>query len=208
DDHHVRGVDVARDIDVTEWLDLRTVVAGEGCPECGEVLEVFRGIEAGHIFKLGTKFSETLGATVLNPNGVPVPLVMGSYGIGVERNMAAVVEMNHDDDGIVWPVSIAPYEVVITAVKIDDETTMTVANRLYDDLTESGVDVLLDDRDERPGVKFNDAELIGIPYRVTVGPRGLANDIVELADRRTGEKSELQIEDASEAVAKRVARHK
>ena len=200
DDHHLRGVDVARDIDVTEWLDLRTVVAGEGCPECGEALEVFRGIEAGHIFKLGTKFSETLGATVLNTNGVPVPLVMGSYGIGVERNMAAAVEMNHDDDGIAWPVSIAPYEVVITAVKIDDEATMTVADRLYDDLTRAGVDVLLDDRDERPGVKFNDAELIGIPYRVTVGPRGLVNDIVELFERRSGEKSEIPIEAAAEQI--------
>jgi prolyl-tRNA synthetase family II len=205
DDHHLRGVDIARDIAVSDWLDLRTVVAGEGCPECGEAIEVFRGIEAGHIFKLGTKFSETLGATVLNADGVSVPLVMGSYGIGVERNMAAVVEMNHDDAGIVWPVSIAPYEVVITAVKVDDEATMTVANRLYDDLSDAGVDVLLDDRDERPGVKFNDAELIGIPYRLTVGPRGLANDIVELADRRSGEKSELQIEGAAQELADVVA---
>jgi prolyl-tRNA synthetase len=204
-DHHVRGVDVARDIAVTEWLDLRTVVAGEGCPQCGEALEVFRGIEAGHIFKLGTKFSEALGATVLNADGVPVPLVMGSYGIGVERNMAAAVEMNYDDAGIVWPVSIAPYEVVITAVKIDDEATMTVANRLYDDLRDAGVDVLLDDRAERPGVKFNDAELIGIPFRVTVGPRGLANDVVELSERRSGEKSELQIEGAVQYLVEVVA---
>jgi prolyl-tRNA synthetase len=204
-DHHVRGVDVARDIAVTEWLDLRTVVAGEGCPQCGEALEVFRGIEAGHIFKLGTKFSEALGATVLNADGVPVPLVMGSYGIGVERNMAAAVEMNYDDAGIVWPVSIAPYEVVITAVKIDDEATMAVANRLYDDLRDAGVDVLLDDRPERLGVKFNDAELIGIPFRVTVGPRGLANDVVELSERRSGEKSELQVEDAAQYLVEVVA---
>ncbi len=206
DDHHLRGVDVGRDIAVTEWLDLRTVAAGEGCPQCGEPLEVFRGIEAGHIFKLGTKFSKALGATVLNADGVPVPLVMGSYGIGVERNMAAAVEMNHDDTGIIWPVSIAPYEVVITAVKVDDEATMTVANRLYDDLNEAGIDVLIDDRNERPGVKFNDAELIGIPYRVTVGPRGLASDIVELADRCTGEKSELQIEAAAQELVRIVTR--
>ena len=199
-DHHLRGVDVARDIVIGEWLDLRTVVAGEGCPECGEAIEVFRGIEAGHIFKLGTKFSEALGATVLNADGVSVPLVMGSYGIGVERNLAAAVEMNHDDAGIVWPVSIAPYEVVITAVKVDDQATMTVADGLYDDLNDAGIDVLLDDRDERPGVKFNDAELIGIPYRVTVGPRGLANGVVEFADRRSGEKSEIQIETAVEEV--------
>jgi prolyl-tRNA synthetase len=203
-DHHLRGVDVARDIVIGEWLDLRTVVAGEGCPECGEAIEVFRGIEAGHIFKLGTKFSEALGATVLNADGVSVPLVMGSYGIGVERNLAAAVEMNHDDAGIVWPVSIAPYEVVITAVKVDDQATMTVADGLYDDLNDAGIDVLLDDRDERPGVKFNDAELIGIPYRVTVGPRGLANGVVEFADRRSGEKSEIQIETAVEEVTELV----
>ncbi len=204
DDHYLRGVDVARDIAVTDWLDLRTVVAGESCPECGEALEVFRGIEAGHIFKLGTKFSEALGATVLNADGVPVPLVMGSYGIGVERNIAAAVEMNHDDAGIVWPVSIAPYEVVITAVKIDDEATMIVANRLYDDLVDAGIDVLIDDRAERPGVKFNDAELIGIPYRVTVGPRGLTDDIVELSERRSGERTDLPIETAAEEIAARV----
>ncbi|MEA3501175.1 MAG: proline--tRNA ligase [Actinomycetota bacterium] len=200
DDHHLRGVDVARDIAVTDWLDLRTVVAGEGCPECGGALEVFRGIEAGHIFKLGTKFSEALGATVLNADGAPVPLVMGSYGIGVERNIAAAVETNHDDAGIVWPVSIAPYEVVITAVKIDDEATMIVANRLYDDLVDAGIDVLIDDRAERPGVKFNDAELIGIPYRVTVGPRGLTDDIVELSERRSGERTDLPIETAFEHI--------
>jgi len=208
DDHHLRGVDVARDIAVTEWLDLRAVVAGDGCPECGEPLKLFKGIEAGHIFKLGTKFSEALGATVLDTNGVPVPLVMGSYGIGVERNLAAAVEMNHDEQGIVWPVSIAPYEVVITVVKTDDEDTMTVANRLYDDLGAAGVDVLIDDRKERPGVKFADAELIGIPYRVTVGPRGLADGVVELSVRSTGDRSELPVESAAEELAHQVATSK
>lgn len=201
DDHHLRGVDVARDITVTAWMDLRTVVVGEGCPVCGEPLEVLRGIEAGHIFKLGTKFSEALGATVLDAEGAMVPLVMGSYGIGVERNLAAAVEMNHDDQGIVWPVAIAPYEVVITVVKPDDEDTMTVADQLYGDLRSSGIDVLIDDRAERPGVKFADAELIGIPFRVTVGPRGLADGIVELAVRASGEQSELAIETAAEELA-------
>ncbi len=201
DEHHLRGVDVGRDIAVSEWMDLRTVVAGEGCPVCGEPLEVLRGIEAGHIFKLGTKFSEALGATVLDADGVSVPLVMGSYGIGVERNLAAAVEMNHDDRGIVWPVSIAPYEVVITVVKPDDDDTVTVADRLYEDLLAADVDVLIDDRAERPGVKFTDAELIGVPYRVTVGPRGLADGVVELTVRRTGERSELAVEDAQDVVA-------
>ncbi|HZJ47745.1 MAG TPA: proline--tRNA ligase, partial [Acidimicrobiia bacterium] len=204
DHHHLRGVDVGRDISVSEWLDLRTVVAGEGCPVCSEPLEVFRGIEAGHIFKLGTKFSEALGATVLDADGIAVPLVMGSYGIGIERNMAAVVEMNHDERGIVWPVSVAPYEVVITVVNVDDEVTMTVAERLYEDLQFAGIDVLIDDRAERPGVKFNDAELIGIPYRITVGPRGLADGIVELSERSTGDRSELEIETAADEVARLV----
>ena len=205
DDHHLRGVDVGRDIAISEWLDLRAVTAGEGCPVCGEPLELFRGIEAGHIFKLGTKFSESLGATVLDAAGTPVPIVMGSYGIGVERNLAAAVEMNHDEQGIVWPVAISPYEVVITVVKTNDEDTMTVANRLYDDLEAAGVDVLIDDRAERPGVKFIDAELIGIPFRVTVGPRGLADGVVEVSVRSTSEKSELDVENAAEEITALVA---
>ncbi len=208
DDHHLRGVDIQRDIEVTGWLDLRAVKVGEACPSCGEALEIFRGIEAGHIFKLGTKFSVALGAMVLDADGAAVPLVMGSYGIGIERNMAAAVEMNHDDDGIVWPVSIAPYEVVITVVKVDDEATMIVADRLYDDLNDAGIDVLLDDRDERPGVKFNDAELIGIPYRITVGPRGLADDIVELSERRSGERTDLPVGEAVEMIKAQVESRK
>ena len=201
DDHHLRGVDVGRDITISEWLDLRAVAAGEGCPVCGEPLELFRGIEAGHIFKLGTKFSEALAATVLDAAGTPVPIVMGSYGIGVERNLAAAVEMNHDEQGIVWPVAIAPYEVVITVIKTNDEDSMTIANRLCDDLEAAGVDVLIDDRAERPGVKFIDAELIGIPFRITVGPRGLADGVVELSVRSTSQKSEIAIENAAEEIA-------
>ena len=208
DDHHLRGVDLGRDISVSEWLDLRAVAAGEGCPVCGEPLELFRGIEAGHIFKLGTKFSDALGATVLDDAGAPIPIVMGSYGIGVERNLAAAVEMNHDDQGIVWPASIAPYEAVVTVVKANDEDTMTVANRLYDDLQAAGVDVLIDDRAERPGVKFIDAELIGVPFRITVGPRGLADGVVELSVRSTSEKSELDVENAAEEIAALVASSK
>ena len=208
DDHHLRGVDVGRDIAISEWLDLRAVRAGEGCPVCGEPLELFSGIEAGHIFKLGTKFSQALGATVLDAAGTPVPIVMGSYGIGVERNLAAAVEMNHDEQGIVWPVAIAPYEVVITVVKVNDEDTMTIADRLYDDLAAAGVDVLIDDRAERPGVKFIDAELIGIPFRATVGPRGLADGVVEFSVRSTGEKSEIAIENAAEEIAALVRRAK
>jgi prolyl-tRNA synthetase len=204
DDHHLRGVDVERDIAVDAWLDLRAVTAGEPCPDCGEPLEVWRGIEVGHIFKQGTKYAEAMGATVQDAEGESVDLVMGAYGIGVERNLAAIVEVHHDERGIVWPVSVAPYEVVITLVKLDDEATVDAGEAMYQALGEAGIDVLLDDRDERPGVKFNDAELIGIPYRLTVGPRGLSDGIVELTERSSGDSEEIPLADAASAVAERV----
>jgi prolyl-tRNA synthetase len=204
DDHHLRGVDVTRDIAVDDWIDLRLVRLGEPCPECGEPLEVFRAIEAGHIFKLGTKYSAALGATVLDAEGVERPLMMGSYGIGVERNLAAVVEVNHDDKGILWPMAVAPYEVVVTVLSVEDEATMEAGNRIYGDLVAHGVDVLIDDRAERPGVKFNDAELIGIPLRITVGPRGLADGMVEVVERSSGEMQAVPIAEAVDIVARRV----
>jgi prolyl-tRNA synthetase len=182
DDWHLRGVDVERDISVDRWLDLRRVIAGEACPECGEPLQLRRVIEAGHIFKLGTKYSVSLGATVSDPEGVEQPIVMGSYGIGVGRNMAAAVETNHDEAGIIWPVSIAPYEAVVTVVK-QEEATVRAADDIYRGLLDRGIDALIDDRDERPGVKFADSELIGVPYRVTVGPRNLTDGQVEVMRR-------------------------
>jgi prolyl-tRNA synthetase len=204
DDHHLRGVDVERDIAVDEWLDLRAVVAGEPCPVCGEPLEVFRGIEAGHIFKQGTKYAEAMGATVQDAEGESIDLVMGAYGIGVERNMAAVVEVHNDEHGIVWPISVAPYEVVITLVKMDDDATVDTGEALYAELSDAGIEVLIDDRDERPGVKFADAELIGIPYRITVGPRGLADGVVELTERRSGESEQIPLGDAATVMIERV----
>ncbi len=192
-DVHVRNVSVERDIEVTTWADLRTVVDGEPCPECSGPLKVFEAIEVGHIFKLGTFYAEPLGLSVLDHNGKNVPIVMGSYGIGVERNMAAAIEANHDDRGIIWPIEIAPFHVVITLVRPDDEPSAEVAETLYRDLTASGVEVLLDDRKERPGVKFNDAELIGVPYRVTVGPRGVESGTVEFVDRRSGSMTDVEI---------------
>ncbi len=200
-DKHVRGVCIGRDVAVSEWADLREVSAGEGCPECGQPLEVFPAIEVGHIFKLGTFYAEPLGVTVLDENGTSVPVVMGSYGIGVERNMAAAVEANHDGAGIVWPMAIAPYHVVVTVVRPDDDATMSVAETIYADLTAAGVEVLLDDRDERPGVKFTDAELIGVPLRVTVGPRGIAAGIVELVERRDGSSRDVPIDEIADTVA-------
>ncbi len=183
-DWHFKGVDVERDIVVTQWADLRTVAKGENCVHCGSVLELWKGIEVGHIFKLGTGYAEAFGAFVQDETGASRPIIMGSYGIGVERNMAAAVEANHDDAGIIWPVAIAPYEVVITVLRGDDPATNAAAEDLYQWFLGEGVDVLIDDRDERPGVKFADSELIGVPYRVTVGPRGVESGTVEFTTRR------------------------
>jgi prolyl-tRNA synthetase len=168
-------------------------------------LELWKGIEVGHIFKLGTQYSETFGAYVQDEKGDSHPIIMGSYGIGVERGMAAVVEASHDENGIIWPVSVAPYEVVITVVRADDAGTIEAADRLYAELTESGIEALLDDREERPGVKFADAELIGIPYRVTVGPRGVADGVVEMTTRRGLTTEEVGLGEAAGLLSERIS---
>ncbi len=204
DGFHLRGVDVERDIDVKAWLDLRTVSDGEGCPMCQAPLSVHKTIEVGHIFKLGTKYSEAMGAYVQDEKGASVPIVMGSYGIGLERSLAAVVEANHDENGICWPVNVAPYEVVITVVKPKDVECHEAGERLYEKLREAGLDVILDDRDERPGVKFKDAELVGFPYRVTIGPKGLADGVFELVRRLDGQKRDVKIAHAAETVIEAV----
>jgi len=204
DGFHLRGVDVERDIDVKAWLDLRMVRDGEGCPMCQTPLSVEKTIEVGHIFKLGTKYSEAMGAHVQDEKGASVPIVMGSYGIGLERSLAAVVEANHDESGIRWPVNVAPYEVVITVVKPKDVECHEAGERLYEKLQEAGLDVILDDRDERPGVKFKDAELVGFPYRVTIGPKGLADGVFELVRRRDGQKRDVEIAHAAETVIEAV----
>ncbi len=188
DEFHLRGVDVERDIPNAEWLDLREVRAGDSCQLCDAPLEVRKFIEVGHIFKLGTRYSEPLGALVQDQEGVSRPILMGSYGIGIERAMAAVVESWHDDAGMIWPVAVAPFEVVVTVINPKNPVAGDAGSALYDALVAEGIDVVLDDRDERPGVKFKDAELIGIPYRATVGPKGLAEGTVELT-RRRGQKS-------------------
>jgi len=193
DDSHLLGVNIERDIKVDQWVDMRSIVDGEGCPSCSEPLRVVRCIEAGHIFKLGRKYSEAMGVTVLNSEGKSQTPTMGSYGIGVGRAMAAIAETHCDESGLIWPMSVAPYEVVLTVVKTDDENSMKIADEIYTDLKTNGIDVLLDDREERPGVKFADAELIGIPLRVTIGPRGLENGMVEFLDRSDPEKTQTEI---------------
>jgi prolyl-tRNA synthetase len=201
DGFHLRGVDVERDIPVKGWLDLREVKADEGCSLCGESLDVYKCLEVAHIFKLGTVYSEAMGARVLDQNGKAVPVVMGSYGIGLERNLAAIVEASYDEAGIVWPVNVAPFEVVVSVIKPKDVNCLEAAKRIYEALLESQIDVILDDRDERPGVKFKDADLVGIPYRVTVGPKGLENGVVELRSRRTGDTRDLEVAHAAVTIA-------
>ena len=200
DDWHFRGLDIARDIAVTRYVDLREVSAGEPCIQCGTELDIVRSIEAGHIFKLGTKYAEAMGAFVLDADGEKRTIVMGSYGIGVGRNMAAVAETHFDDKGLVWPVNVAPFEACITVMKIDDEATMQAAETLYAELRRSGIDVIIDDRDARAGVKFADVELIGIPYRVTLGPRGFENGVVEVTTRATLETVEVPVEGAHQFI--------
>ena len=201
DDWHLTSVEVERDIEVGQWADLRGISAGEQCPQCGGTLDVWRGIEVGHIFKLGDRYARAMGAMIQNEQGDSTPIVMGSYGIGVERTMAAVVEFSHDRRGIVWPVSVSPYHVVITVLRADDPETLAMGERLYDELTGAGVEALLDDRPERPGVKFADAELVGIPYRITVGPRNLAAGLVELTTRADLETVEVAAAEVTERVA-------
>ncbi|MFI1578774.1 proline--tRNA ligase [Embleya sp. NPDC020630] len=201
---HVRGVDVERDITVGRWVDLREVVAGEPCPKCGTGLEVEQTVEIGHIFKLGDKYTNVLGVNVLGADGERITPVMGSYGIGVERAMAAMVETHHDKNGIVWPVAVAPFEVAVALLDVDDEKSRTTAEEIYAELGRQRVDTILDDRAERPGVKFKDIELVGIPFRVTVGARSLAEGNVEIVSRASGEKALVPVAEAVEYVRKLV----
>src|SRR5437899_6918386 len=194
DGFHVRNVSVARDLSHATPADLRTVSAGEGCPRCGKPLAVGKALEVGHIFKLGTRYSESMGARVLDEAGKEIPIVMGSYGIGVERILAAAVELHHDADGIRWPMSIAPLQAAVLPLQMQDAAVREAGERLYRELTEAGLEVLLDDRDERAGVKFKDADLIGIPLRVTIGKK-IGDGVVELLDRKTKKSEDVKLDD-------------
>jgi len=184
---HLRNVSVPRDLSHATSADLRTVNAGEGCPRCGSPLTVGKALEVGHIFKLGTRYSETMGARVLDESGKETPIVMGSYGIGIERILAGAVELHHDGDGIRMPMSIAPLHFALLPLQMQDGAVRDAAERLYRELTDAGVEVLLDDRDERAGVKFKDADLIGLPLRIAVGKKGLAEGKVEWKQRGANE---------------------
>ena len=200
EDVHLMNANPGRDFQVSEFADIRVAQAGDPCPRCGGRLEIWRGIEVGHIFKLGTKYSEAMGATYLDAEGREKPLVMGCYGIGVGRTVAAAIEQNHDEDGIIFPISIAPFHVYLLPVNTNDPEVMGVSERLYEELEGEGVEVLFDDRDERAGVKFKDADLIGIPLRLTVGERNLKEGKVEIRKRRTKETILVGIEETVQRV--------
>jgi prolyl-tRNA synthetase len=205
DDTHLRGVDVERDIHVGRWADLREVAAGQPCVNCGHGLEVERGIEVGHIFKLGYKYTDALEIRVSGPDGKPHRPIMGCYGIGVERAMAAVIEVHHDEKGIIWPAAVAPFEAVVVVAQQDDPAVAGAGEQVYQALLDAGVEVIVDDRPVRAGVKFSDAELVGIPFRVTVGKRGLAAGTAELTERATGSTVHIPLEDLAKHVREAVA---
>jgi prolyl-tRNA synthetase len=184
DGFHLRNVAIGRDIAVAHWADLRLVQVGEPCPTCAKPLKVQRAIEVGHVFKLGTKYSVALKALFLDEAGKQQPAIMGCYGIGVTRTLQAVIEQSHDDNGIVWPLSVAPYTVCITPLNVAQESeVMKRAEIIYSQLTERGLDVILDDRNDRPGVKFKDSELVGFPIRIGIGEKSLAKGEVEVKPR-------------------------
>jgi len=199
-DKHLLNVNYDRDWEADIVADIALAKEGYRCAKCGTPMDLRRGIEMGQVFKLGTRYSEMMGATFLDREGKPQPVVMGSYGIGTERLLAAVVEANHDEAGIVWPRSLAPYDVHMVAIQPDKPDVREVAERLYEELGDSGIPVLYDDRDETPGVKFNDADLLGMPLRVTVSPRNLEKGVVELKGRTDAESRTAAIEDAVGAV--------
>ncbi|MBZ0121326.1 MAG: proline--tRNA ligase [Sandaracinaceae bacterium] len=201
-DYHLKNVTFGRDFE-GEVADVRKVTEGDACPKCGSQLRLYRGIEGGHIFVLGTHYSAKMGATFLDENGKGKPIVMGCYGIGVSRLVATAVEQHHDADGIAWPMAIAPYHVIVTPAGKDEELVQKAAE-LYDALRARGVEVLLDDRDERPGVKFKDADLLGVPLRAVFGKRGLAEGKLELKARTAKEAEMIPLEGAADRIRDRV----
>lgn len=194
-DIHLEGVNLERDFSVTRFADLRNAAAGDPCPHCGGRYVNTRGIEVGHIFKLGTKYSEAMKATFLDAEGKNKDIIMGCYGIGIGRTAAASIEQNHDEHGMIWPLPLAPFQVQVVVLNPKDDAVRTAGEELYRQLLENKVEVLLDDRDERPGIKFKDADLIGVPLRVTVGARGVAEGTVELKERAGGEQSVVPMAD-------------
>jgi len=203
-DTHLVGVNPDRDFEAREFADLRNAGDGDACPRCSSKLALRHAIEVGHVFKLGTKYSKALGARFLDDNEQQHDIIMGCYGIGINRIMAGLVEISHDGNGIIWPMSLAPYEVLIVPLKVTDEETMKVANGLVEGLTAAGVEVLMDDRDHRAGVKFKDADLIGVPLRIVIGPKGLKDSKVEVKWRWDNESELIDLDTATSKIAELV----
>jgi prolyl-tRNA synthetase len=205
-DAHYINVDQERDFTPSAFADLRLAAAGDPCPRCDHgKLETHRGIEVGQVFYLGKKYSEPMGATYLDAEGRERAIEMGCYGIGISRLVAAAIEQNHDANGIIWPFSIAPFQALLLPINYKDKTIQEICDHLYHELENRGVEVLVDDRDERPGVKFKDADLIGIPLRITVGAKGLEKGCVELRWRRDGKSEDLPLADAAQRIRQLVA---
>lgn len=204
-DTHLTGVIPGTHFELSETHDLRNAAADDPCPRCAAKLAIVHGIEVGHVFKLGTKYSESLEANYLDPQEKKHPIIMGCYGIGVTRVVAAIVETCHDDGGIIWPEAVAPYTIELIPLNAKDDATMNAANKIYDELTSAGIDVLMDDRDQRPGFKFKDADLIGLPYRMIVGGKGLKEGIVEIKSRSDSEAARIPLAEATSYVQKLLA---
>lgn len=203
-DYHLTGVKPGRDFEPGEWMDLITVVAGDPCPHCGAPLSAARGIEVSQVFQLGTKYSEAMGATFADENGEEKPFLMGCYGVGVSRTLAASVEQHNDENGIIWPVSIAPYEVAVIPLDPKQEECAAACDTVVDALCDAGIEVIVDDRNERPGVKFADNDLMGFPFQIVLGKRGLKNGTCELKDRATGEREDVALDQVAAKVAELV----
>jgi prolyl-tRNA synthetase len=204
-DAHYKNVVSKRDYQPTVCGDFRDAAVGDACPRCDKGhFNGYRGVEVGQVFFLGTKYSAPMKCNFLDGDGKEKPMIMGCYGIGVTRIAAAAIEQNHDKDGIVWPVAIAPFEVALVSLQVSDPQVTEVAERLYAELGKAGIEVLYDERDERPGVKFKDADLIGLPYRIAVGKKGVAEGMVELKARRSPEVVKVKIEDVVRVVSEKV----
>jgi len=201
-DKHLLNVVPGRDFNMKKTFDIRYIVQGEPCSTCGKPVSLKRAIEIGHVFKLGTKYSDSMKARFLDSDGKEKPLIMGCYGIGINRIIAASIEQGNDKDGIIWPANIAPYKVLISALNMNDQKVVDAAERLYKQLLDSGVEVLFDDRDISPGIKFKDADLIGMPLQVVIGSKSVKNSTAEIKLRKTGERIETPLTDLFPAITK------
>ncbi|MDO9108154.1 MAG: proline--tRNA ligase [Coriobacteriia bacterium] len=203
-DYHYFGAMPGRDFQIEQWGDIVLAALGDGCPECGGDLKGARGIEVSQVFQLGTRYSESMGATFTAEDGTEQPFIMGCYGVGITRSLAAVIEQHNDENGILWPMSVAPIQVAVVPLSVGDDVVYPIADRIWNALADAGIETIIDDRDDRAGVKFADADLIGYPLQVVVGKKGVANGIVEVKSRMTGVRLEVPIEQAAVHVAQMV----